>query len=195
MLTQSVTSNSELKDLAKQYGISLGKARFIMQIITQNTRYTFEELVDLSINELNLLRGVQLDGVDVSGTASDKDYVGTEVAKENALTHAGISADQISRFEIEMGYKKGVMVYEIEFDHDGYEYEYVIDAQTGEIVKNEKEKDDDKNEGGGSDTQATLLSKEQARRTRTMAVPFTRSNLPQAATNTSTRWTLSPVPS
>lgn len=162
VLTQSVTSNGELKDLAKQYGISLGKARFIMQIITQNTRYTFEELVDLSINELNLLRGVQLEGVNTNGTASDKDYIGAEAAGAAALAHAGLSHEQISRFEIEMGYKKGVMVYEIEFDHDGYEYEYVIDAQTGEIVKNEKDKDEDKNEGGGSDTQATLLSKEQA---------------------------------
>ena len=163
VLTQSVTSNSELKALADRYGISLGKARFIYQIITQNTRYTFEELVDLSINELNLLRGVQLDGVDVSGTASDKDYVGTEVAKETALAHAGISADQISRFEIEMGYEKGVMVYEIEFNHDGYEYEYDVNAQTGEILKSEKDKDEDnENRESDSDVQGTLLTKEQA---------------------------------
>ncbi len=161
VLTQSVTSNSELKVLAEQYGISLGKARFIMQIITQNTRYTFEELVDLSINELNLLRGVQLEGVSTNGTASDKDYIGAEAAGAAALAHAGLSHEQISKYEIEMGYEKGVMVYEIEFDHDGYEYEYDVDARTGEILKNKKEKDDDKNESGSGE-QGTLLSKEQA---------------------------------
>jgi uncharacterized membrane protein YkoI len=134
-----------------------------MQIITQNTRYTFEELVDLSINELNLLRGVQLEGVSTNGTASDKDYIGAEAAGAAALAHAGLSHEQISKYEIEMGYEKGAMVYEIEFDHDGYEYEYEydVDARTGEILKNKKEKDDDKNESGSGE-QGTLLSKEQA---------------------------------
>ncbi|MBQ8235166.1 MAG: PepSY domain-containing protein, partial [Clostridia bacterium] len=162
VLTQNVTANSELKTLAEQYGISLGKARFIYQIITQNARYTFEELVDLSINELNLLRGVQLEGVDVSGTASDKEYIGTDSAKEAALAHAGVSAEQISKYEIEMGYEKGVMVYEVEFNYDGYEYEYDINAQTGQIVKSEKDKESGRTPNNDTSSESTTLIGEDA---------------------------------
>ena len=36
----------------------------------------------------------------------------------------------------------GRAVYEIEFKHGAYEYEYEIDALTGEVIKSEKDIDD-----------------------------------------------------
>ena len=144
LLLQTVKGNAELKALAEQHGISLGKAQLIKRIIAQNTTYTFEDLVDLDINELNLLKGVKLDGVKTEGDASDKGYVGNEAALAAALAHAGLAEEQIAHYEIELDYKKRVMVYEIEFEHDGYEYEYLVDALTGQVIKHEKEADDDK---------------------------------------------------
>lgn len=55
VLTQGVTQTEELQKLAEEYGITLGKAQLINQIITQNTKYTFEDLASLTINELNLI--------------------------------------------------------------------------------------------------------------------------------------------
>ena len=42
-----------------------------------------------------------------------------------------------------MDYERGVMVYEVDFYADAYEYDYDINAETGEIVKNDKEFEDD----------------------------------------------------
>ncbi|MFD1206299.1 PepSY domain-containing protein [Sporosarcina contaminans] len=45
--------------------------------------------------------------------------------------------------EIELDYEDGRKVYEIEIEDGKYEYDFEIDAMTGEIVKFEKDRDDD----------------------------------------------------
>lgn len=62
-----------------------------------------------------------------------------EEANKNALSHAGISAENAERFQSTLEWEDGRQVYEIEFDYSGYEYDYEIDAKTGEIVKFDKE--------------------------------------------------------
>lgn len=143
---QKVDRNDELNALAKKHNISVGKAKLIQRIIAQNTRYTFEDLVGLTINELNLLTesgSLHLNDVNASGTASDKGYIGTAAAKQAALEHAGVAEADILNFEIDMDLEKGVMVYEIEFETADYEFEYDIDAKTGKVIWNEKEADRD----------------------------------------------------
>lgn len=80
---------------------------------------------------------------DESDTAELQGYIGEEAAKEAALAHAGVSEQDIAFYKVGMDRDWGVMLYEIDFIYDGYEYEYDIDAETGEIVKNKKEADDD----------------------------------------------------
>lgn len=146
VLSQSISADSRLRELAGIYGITLGKAQLIQQITQQSAFYSFEDLVPLSINELNLLTesgNLNLANVNSLGTASDKAYVGEEKAKQAALTHAGVSADKLTEYEIELDYEHGAMVYEIEFKCEGFEFEYEIDAVTGSVLKSEKERDDD----------------------------------------------------
>lgn len=148
ILSQTISADSNLRTLADDYGITLGKAQLIQQIINQNTIYSFEDLVPLSINELNLLSessNLELVNVNSLGTASDKAYLGEEKAKETALSHANLSSDQITQYEIELDYENGMMVYEISFDCEGFEYDYDIDALTGTVLKNEKKPDKDYN--------------------------------------------------
>ena len=66
--------------------------------------------------------------------------LGEEEALALALKHAGIQADQAQRVRAEADWEDGRAVYEVEFVADGYEYEYEVDAYTGEIVKSEREK-------------------------------------------------------
>lgn len=146
VLSQTITEDSSLQQQADQYGITLGKAQLIEQILNSTHRHTFEELVPLSINELNLLlttAEAEPDKVSASGNASDKAYIGELKAKEIALAHAGIKEENITVYSMDMDVENGVMVYELEFVYGGYEYEYDIDARTGEIVKNRKETEDD----------------------------------------------------
>jgi len=144
VLSQNITADDELNKLAQQHGITAGKARLVQQIAAQNTMHTFEELAPLSINELNLLSsGGTLDNVNSVGSASDKAYIGEAAAKAAAIAHAGVQESDITRYEAEMDYERGTMVYEIEFHHQGREYDYDIDAVTGEVLWNGSERDDD----------------------------------------------------
>ena len=145
VLSQTISADSSLRELADTYGITLGKTQLIQQIISQNTLYSFEDLVPLSINELNLLSesgNLKLANVSSLGTASDKAYLGEEKAKKAALSHANVAVDKITNYQIELDYENGGMVYEIEFDCEGFEYDYDIDAVTGAVLKNHKEPDD-----------------------------------------------------
>ncbi|MGM9681562.1 MAG: PepSY domain-containing protein [Eubacteriales bacterium] len=143
VLCQTVSPDDDLKSIAEEYGISKGKAQLISQIVAHNPLYSFEELAALTINELNLISeagDIQLENTSSVGSASEKAYIGMETAKEIAYADAGVTADSIvTKFEIELDYKHSVMVYEIEFVCAGTEYEYEINALTGEILNVEKE--------------------------------------------------------
>ncbi len=62
-------------------------------------------------------------------------------AKQIALANAGVNEANITAYRIELDRDNGISVYEIEFRSAGYEYEYEINAQTGEIIKSQKEFD------------------------------------------------------
>lgn len=146
VLSQTVQADDNLRAAAEQNGITPGKAQLVQQIVDQNAFYSFDDLAGLSINELNLLTmssSLTLTDVEKTGTASDKAYIGEAKAKEIALTHAGVSESDIFKYEIELDYDCGVMVYDIEFDAPGIEYDYEINAVDGSVVKSQKENDDD----------------------------------------------------
>lgn len=68
-------------------------------------------------------------------------YIGTEKAKEIALNHARVFDRNIYKFDLELENKRGVAYYDIEFVYNGMEYEYKIDATTGDIIYWEYEYD------------------------------------------------------
>ena len=59
-------------------------------------------------------------------------------AKDEVLEHAGVRADDAERMRIEYDVDGRAKKYEVEFYVDGDEYEYEIDADTGEMLKAEK---------------------------------------------------------
>lgn len=60
-----------------------------------------------------------------------------DTAKEIALNHAGLTADQVTFTTAKLDYDDGVQVYEIEFYYAYHEYEYEINANTGNIISYE----------------------------------------------------------
>ena len=125
---------------AEQYGISPGKARLIKQLAASNPRYDPAGLSALSINELSLLCAHNaVKEVHAYGQSSDKAYIGREAAEEIALDHAGFNRSDAAKLEAELEYENGSLVYEVEFEAAGKEYEYDVDAVTGEILKFEAE--------------------------------------------------------
>ena len=156
VVSQSITSSSDKEALANSYGISVGKLELIEKLIAKNNLYTYEDLKDLSINELNLLLGSTTENVTTSGTASDKSYIGKDKALEIALSDAGVSSPTWS--EVEMDYDDGFMTYEIKFTYNNREYDYEINAITGDILESNREYDDDANANSGSSSNSNSSS-------------------------------------
>lgn len=146
VLSQTVSADSALQAKADQYGISLGKAVLIQSLVDQSTHLTFEELVGLTVNELNLLASnptTTLTSVSSTGSASDGAYIGTEAAQAAAYAHAGVTASSVRELETEFDYEDGRMVYDVEFKSGTTEYEYDIDAVNGTVIKYKTDRDDD----------------------------------------------------
>jgi len=70
------------------------------------------------------------------------DLITEDVAKAKALTRAELTADDVKYIKAELDLEKGAWEYEVEFKHEGFEYEVDVNAKTGEIIKFEKEFDD-----------------------------------------------------
>ena len=173
ILSQTIQNSQQLQQLSDTYGITTGKAALIQTIVDNgNSLHTFEELVGLSINDLNLLYtslttapaepstggGTSGSGtaetapaIQSSGQASDSAYIGVEAAKSAAFAHAGLDAAQVTMGEVDFDYEDGRMVYELEFYASGAEYEYDIDASTGAVVKFSQE-------GGRTQTSSSVGS-------------------------------------
>lgn len=62
-------------------------------------------------------------------------YISVETAKAKALAHAGLSAGQVTFVQQKLDWENGRRVYEIEFyTADFKEYDYEIDATTGNVI-------------------------------------------------------------
>lgn len=78
-------------------------------------------------------------GQNVTDNPVETSGITAEKAKRIALTHAGATEDTVQRFESKLDNEDGKQVYEIEFDFNGFEFDYEIDAKSGEILKFDKE--------------------------------------------------------
>ena len=77
------------------------------------------------------------------GSSFETSHLSREEATAIALHHAGLTDVSFLRTDTDFDREKGITVYEVEFEWDGYEYDYVIHSQTGEILRAEKEADRD----------------------------------------------------
>ena len=144
------SDNKFLLKEAEENKISVAKAAFVeevwLKILSKNNKnYSFKELANLSINELNLL--LQSSGLGKSsnsnpviykGTASEKKYIGSQKAKEIALKAAKVSEKEAKDFEVELDFEKGKMVYEVEFEAGGRDFDFEIDAVNGNIIASQR---------------------------------------------------------
>ncbi len=79
-------------------------------------------------------------------TPGTTDYITADEAKAVALTHAGVAEGDYYDYEFGFDTEHGVAVYEVDFKTLENEYDYDINAVTGEIVKDKKEYNDDRHE-------------------------------------------------
>ncbi len=61
-------------------------------------------------------------------------YIGTEKAKQIALNHAGVSSSSATFTKTKLDRDDGIYVYEIEFISGEIDYDYEINATTGNVI-------------------------------------------------------------
>ncbi len=136
-----------------------GRMEFEVKFFTSTTEY--EYTVDASTGEILKAETETIPGMAAAPTAAPTrdplgsapqqvpaatpapvTDIGAEAAKQAALAHAGLTADQVSRMKVEQDREHGRLEYEVEFKSGGYEYEYTIDAATGAVLDFDKDWDD-----------------------------------------------------
>jgi len=139
VLVQEIPSDDDsLTTESEAHGISAGKAQLIHQILEQNKFHTFEELAEMSIHELNLLRVsylIELGSSVEAGTPGELSYIGAQRATEIALENAKLVDVEVTA---KLECRESVMLYCVEFEDETNDYRYRINAVTGEILSAEK---------------------------------------------------------
>lgn len=74
---------------------------------------------------------------------SEDNFIGVDAAKNNALSHAGVAAEDARFDRTELDRDDGRYKYEVEFEANGFEYDYEIDAVSGQVLDFEKDRADD----------------------------------------------------
>ena len=87
------------------------------------------------MKNINKLNDAELENV-AGGITQDE-------ALAKALAHAGLSKGQVSFIKpVELDYEHGRRIFEVKFYQGGFEYDFDVDAETGAILKFEKDFDD-----------------------------------------------------
>lgn len=102
-----------------------------IEFYTAQAEYDYEiSAVDGTVRERNIN---VFDTNNVSAEASGN--ISVDSAKQIAVEHAGLSIDQVQFSKAKLENDDGKMEYEIEFYHTNVEYEYSIDAVSGQILE------------------------------------------------------------
>lgn len=98
-----------------------------------------------------------------SGTTSGTG-VTEEQAKATALADAGVNEADVTRIRVRKDRDDGRNIYEVEFYVEREEYDYDIDADSGQIVSKDFDIDDDfhNNSGSATSQNSDVISEDQA---------------------------------
>lgn len=151
LVKSSVASNAQITaDEAKQIalssvGVTAEKASFTKAVYdegiyevdfyTDSNEYDFEISADTGAiieREVSPRDSTTLFGNDQPADNNDDNVIGVDSAKSIALNHAGVSSASFTNAYLD--YDDGIRVYDIEFTSGNKEYDYEIDAHTGNIL-------------------------------------------------------------
>ena len=96
----------------------------------------YELSIDVNTKEIVSYREDYLSTGNHNTTTND--YIGVERAREIVLSHAGLSSSDVTFSKVELDVDYGFATYEIEFYYNYFEYDYEVNAVTGEILKYER---------------------------------------------------------
>lgn len=109
-----------------------GRAIYDVEFWTADKEYDYE--IDAVTGEI-LSMDYDADNLSAQSTAASGTVIGEDAARLAALTHAGLAErSDIQFLQCKLDRDDGRQVYDVEFYVDSAEYDYEIDALTGEVL-------------------------------------------------------------
>ena len=145
ILGQYVADDQAVTTFAEENQISTGKAWLIQSLLAQDDRLTAEGLLKLSTQELILLgQEKEISGDDHYGQVNTSEYISREEAlligaeqaglTEPGATDASAAEQLMDTHRVTFECDDGIIIYDVDFTAGGMEYEYDINAKTGEVI-------------------------------------------------------------
>ncbi len=114
-----------------------GTQVYDIEFYTSDTEYEYE--IDASsgtVHEKNIEQfQIQTNPTDSTINSSSNNYIGVDRAKEIALNHAQLNESDVQFVKAKLENDDGGVEYEIEFYSGRTEYDYTIDAVSGNIIE------------------------------------------------------------
>ena len=124
ILSQILSVDSGLETQAQNSNISVGKAAMIRDIQALNSQLDFDALSALSVEELKQLRE----------TGAPDMPIGTAAAAAAAMEYAGVSSSAVT-YDVDPELDEYPAYYEVELYTASGEFDYNVDAWTGQVLK------------------------------------------------------------
>ncbi len=131
-------SDSDVTFKKTELDHSHGTQVYDIEFYTSDTKYDYE--IDAS-NGTVLEKNIEQFQIQANPTtdsainSSGNDYIGVDRAKEIALNHAQLNESDVQFAKAKLENDDGVVEYEIEFYFGRTEYDYTIDAVSGNIIE------------------------------------------------------------
>lgn len=141
-------SQEEVQFVRVQLDLEDGDPVYDVEFLCQEAEYDY--LVDAVTGEIRSMNCewkeydmdlVSREAVQVGDAQPEggQQYVGNEAARQAALNHAGLNEVEVRFVHTRLEWDDGRWVYDVEFHRDDTEYDYEIDAVTGEVLSFDRE--------------------------------------------------------
>lgn len=166
VMNQTFKNTADANKFARENNISIGKAVFVLNLAAKDSSLDAKELAKMKVTDIaNLVAKKGIDirdivdydddsiweniadaiedidedaGISMKNTAdAGNKQIGIEAAKQIALADAKVALKDVTFIKAELDNEDGRAVYEIEFYSGNVEYDYDIDALSGEIISND----------------------------------------------------------
>ena len=128
VLTQTLTQDAVREQQARENNISTGKAALVNRVLTINPSLKFDALAKLSVEELK----------DLAEAGAPAMPIGKEAAACAAEQYAGTTALDSVTAEDDSELDESPAHYEVELHTAWGEFEYLVDAYTGNVLSGQK---------------------------------------------------------
>lgn len=129
VLTQTLTQDAAREQQARENNISSGKAALVNRVLTINPSLKFDALAKLSVEELK----------DLAEAGAPAMPIGKDAAAYAAEQYAGTTALDSVTAEVDSELDEFPAHYEVELHTAWGEFEYLVDAYTGNVLSGQKD--------------------------------------------------------